>query len=93
MIRSHEDFGVALEEATRLLDAPPAEGTPAHARVLGLMRDIAAYRPSVIPDIAKAETESEQLAKRLDEFESRLAPPFSSHWHSMIGGDFSGSKS
>jgi hypothetical protein len=91
MIRSHEDFDTTLEEATRLLSAAPADGTPEHARLLSLMRDIAAYRPAVVLDAAEPESEAERLSKRLDTFESRLPPHFSSHWHSMIGGDLSGS--
>ena len=87
MIRSHAQFELKLEEATRLLDEPPQEGTPAHAQLLDLMREIAAYRPAVLVDAPKAVPETDRLARRLDAFEARLPPPFGPHWHTMIGGD------
>lgn len=89
MINNHENLEAALEEATGLLAIAPPEGTPGHERLLALMRDIAAYRPAVIVGKHEATSETERLSKRLDGFESRLAPHFTSHWHSMIGGDLS----
>lgn len=88
MIRSHEDFERALAEGLQLLDAAPPDGTPAHARLLALMKDIAAYRPTIQVNAQKAIPEAERLSQRLDAFETRLAPHFTTHWHSMIGGDF-----
>ena len=87
MIRSHAQFEFKLDEATRLLDAPPAEGTPEHEHLLDLMREIAAYRPTVRVASPKAVPEAERLARRLDAFEARLTPPFGPHWHAMLGGD------
>lgn len=90
MIHSHETFEAALEEATGLLATAPPEGTPGHKRLLELMRDIAAYRPAVVVNKPETTSEIERLSKRLDKFESSLAPHLASHWHSMIGGDLSG---
>jgi hypothetical protein len=87
MIHSHEQFELKLDEATRLLDTPPLEGTPGHEKLLGLMHEIAAYRPAVLVDAPKAVSETDRLAQRLDAFEARLTPHFGPHWHAMIGGD------
>lgn len=87
MIHSHEQFESTLDEATRLLDAAPAEGTPDHERLLRLMQEIAAYRPAVLVQAPREVPETERLSRRLDAFESRLAPHLGPHWHAMIGGD------
>ncbi len=87
MIRDHAQFELKLDEATRLLDNPPAEGTPGHEKLLSLMREIAAYRPAVLVDEPKAIPETERLTQRLNAFAASLAPHYGSHWHAMIGGD------
>ncbi|MEP7209711.1 MAG: hypothetical protein ABI740_02645 [Alphaproteobacteria bacterium] len=87
MIRSHAQFEFKLDEATRLLDEPPADGTPEHEKLLDLMREIAAYRPAVQVEAPKATSETDRLSRQLDAFEARLAPPFAPHWHAMLGGD------
>jgi antitoxin component HigA of HigAB toxin-antitoxin module len=90
MILNHDQFDAALDEASRILDAPPAEGTPTYLRLVGLMQDIAAYRPAILVGSPKiAPDEAERLSKRLDAFEDQLNPHFGPHWHSMIGGDLS----
>jgi hypothetical protein len=87
MIRSHTQFELKLDEATRLLDIPLVEGTPGHEKLMSLMREIAAYRPAVLVEAPKAVPETERLARRLDAFEASLAPHYAPHWHAMIGGD------
>ncbi|MBU1375936.1 MAG: hypothetical protein KKE02_15695 [Alphaproteobacteria bacterium] len=89
MIRTHEQFEAALEQGMHLLNAAPPEGTPDHTRLLALMQDIAAYRPAVrlAPEENPAAT---RLSQQLHTFEERLTPPMTSHWQSMIGGDFGG---
>ena len=93
MIQSHEAFEAILEEATRLLEAHPAEGSTSYERLISLMRAIAAYRPATVADERKIASESERLSLRLDKFESTLPPHLSTHWHSMIGGDLGSGKS
>lgn len=87
MIRSHDEFEAALEEAARLLDASPADGAADHDRLLSLMREIARYRPTIQFAPAEETSGSERLSRRLDDFESRLTPSFTSHWQAMVGGD------
>jgi hypothetical protein len=88
MILNHEQFETALDEASRILEAPPAEGTPSYNRLLALMHDIAAYCPAIQVSSPKFEpSEAERLSKRLDAFEAQIRPHFGPHWHAMIGGD------
>ena len=89
MIRDHTEFEAALSEGVQLLDDAPPEGTSGHARLLVLMKEIAAYRPTVQADVQKDVSEAVRLSQRLDAFQARLPPHYSTHWHSMIGGDLS----
>lgn len=76
MIQSPEQIDAALEAATRQLDAPPPDGSPAHDRLMGLLQAIAAYRPRIRtpePDAdAAARAERNRLARRLDDFEAQV---------------------
>lgn len=92
MIGSHDEFEATLEEASRLLELSPRDGTPEHERLLRLMQEIASYRPTVDPALAKENSESARLSRRLDEFEARLKPHFTPHWHAMLGGDVSANR-
>jgi hypothetical protein len=89
MITGEAEFEAALKEADALLDPPPAEGTPEHARLLALLKDLAAWRPNVFyaaePAIA---AERARLAKRLDAFEARMKPRYGTHWDTFLGYNF-----
>ena len=92
MIQTPEQFDAALDAATRLLDAPPAEGSPAYERMMLLMKDIAAYRPRIhaaatLDPAPISEPERRRLAARLDAFEARVTPHYAGHWAAMVGGD------
>ncbi len=87
MIHSRELFESAIDEATRLLDALPAEGTPSYQRLMDLMREIAAYRPEVLIQSPADRPETKRLTHRLNAFEARVTPHFGPHWHAMVGGD------
>ena len=89
MITGEAEFEAALQEADRLLDQRPAEGTPEHARLLDLLKDLARWRPNVFtpaePAIAAERT---RLAKHLDAFEAKVKPHYGPHWESLLGGNF-----
>ncbi|WP_296600776.1 hypothetical protein [Phenylobacterium sp.] len=88
MIQTHEQFEAALDAATHVLEDPPEPATPAHERLMALLKDIAAYRPQIqAPAEADDDGERARLAKRLEEFESKVAPRYEHEWRPMLGDD------
>jgi hypothetical protein len=89
MITGEAEFETALREADGLLHTPPAEGTPEHARLMELLKDLAGWKPNLThaaePAIA---AERARLAKHLDAFEARVTPHYGPHWQSLLGGNF-----
>ena len=89
MIQSPEQFDAALEAATRQLDAPPPDGSPAHDRLMDLLQAIAAYRPRIRTPEPEADpaaqAERDRLARRLDDFEAQVTPHYGPHWAAMVG--------
>ena len=47
MITGEAEFEAALQEADGLLHTPPGEGTPEHARLMELLKDLASWRPNL----------------------------------------------
>jgi hypothetical protein len=90
MITGETEFEAALAQAEDLLlQSPPGEGSPEHARLMDLLKDLARYRPNIFtpaePEIAE---ERKRLAKRLDAFEARMKPHYGPHWATLLGGNF-----
>jgi hypothetical protein len=89
MITGEAEFEAALHEADGLLHPRPAEGTPEHARLMELLKDLARWRPNLAapaePSIA---AERARLAKHLDAFEARMTPHYGPHWQTLLGGNF-----
>ena len=89
MIKTPEQFEIALETATALLEQGPEEDTPAHGKLMALLQDIAAYRPHIRTPTAPADPlagERERLGRRLEDFEARVTPHYGPHWSAMVGG-------
>lgn len=88
MIQTHQQFEAALEAATRVLEEPPETGTPAYERFMALLQEIADYRPQVgAPAHTDDDDERARLAKRLADFEAKVAPQYENEWRPMLGGD------
>ena len=88
MIKDDTQFEAALDAATRRLARPPADGSPEHDRFINLLRDIAAWRPTVQAGVTGGvDDKRARLASKLDAFETQIAPHYGPHWRSMIGGD------
>lgn len=89
MITGEAEFEAALHEAESLLQPPPAEGSPEHARFMDLLKDLARYHPNIFTPAEPAIAEERaRLAKHLDAFEARMKPHYGSHWDTLLGGNF-----
>jgi hypothetical protein len=89
MIQDHQQFEAALTQAERHLDAPPNESSLEHAHFMTLLKDLAAYRPTVLDATSGGQdSDLDRLGARLKAFEARVIPHYGPHWHSLIGGDF-----
>jgi hypothetical protein len=89
MITGEAEFEAALREADGLLHTPPGEGTPEHARLMELLKDLASWRPNLgYPAEPAIAAERARLAKHLDAFEARVKPHYGPHWESLLGGNF-----
>jgi hypothetical protein len=82
MIADEQHFEVALREAGSLLATPPAEDSPEHERLVGLLHDIACFRPTIM---ATCDQQSARLVRHLKDFETRITPQYGPHWHGLVG--------
>lgn len=88
MIDTSRQFEAALDEAAALLGPLQSRGTRAHEALLAKLRDIAAYRATVLnPASAFEPAQRARLEERLEAFEAQVVPHYGPHWHAMIGGD------
>ena len=88
MIQTHEQFEAALDAATHVLEDPPENGTPGYEQLMALLKDIAAYRPQIqAPADVEDDKERAHLARRLADFETKVAPRYEHEWRPMFGGD------
>ena len=89
MVWNEAEFEAALKEADAVLDAPPADGTPGHDRMLALLADLASYRSNLFkpaePPLAQ---ERARLAAHLKDFEGRVVPHYGPHWQALTGANW-----
>ena len=89
MIADEPQFEAAMTEALALLAAPPAEGQPGYDRLMALMAEIAAFRPTILtPTDGPAGEHRARLKAALGPFETRLRQTYRTHWLTLIGENF-----
>jgi hypothetical protein len=85
MIHTDEQFQDALEQATVQMARPPADGSVGHQRLMGLLKQIAGYRPTIL-EAAKDPSSDDRshLAADLKAFEATMPHHYSDHWHTLV---------